>query len=114
MTRPTKVYISGPMSGLPDHNYPAFAKAARELREAGYEVVNPAELDRPGEITWEDHMRVDIAAMMDCTAICILPGSDASKGAMLERMIASKLGFYAGTVGDFMKSIALKQHVHVC
>lgn len=47
-------------------------------------------------------MRGDIIGMMSCTAICILPGSDASKGAMLERMIASKLGFEAGTVEDFI------------
>jgi hypothetical protein len=102
MTRQTKVYISGPMTGLPGNNYPAFLAAADALRANGYEAVNPAELDSVGCNTWEEHMRVDIAAMMDCTAICILPGSDVSKGSMLERMIASKLGFDAGTVEDFI------------
>ncbi|MBP7610130.1 MAG: DUF4406 domain-containing protein, partial [Steroidobacteraceae bacterium] len=32
------------MSGRPDLNFPAFTAAATQLRAAGFEVVNPAEL----------------------------------------------------------------------
>jgi hypothetical protein len=56
-----KLYIAGPMSGIPAFNIPAFDKMARDLRsvrvaedpqthrELGYylEVVSPAELDDP-------------------------------------------------------------------
>jgi len=38
-------YISGPMTGLPEHNFPAFNAAAAYYRERGFEVINPAEMD---------------------------------------------------------------------
>lgn len=37
-----KVYISGPMTGLPEFNYPAFFAAAEALEARGYETINPA------------------------------------------------------------------------
>lgn len=39
------LYISGPITGMPDLNFPAFHAAAAALRAAGYTVTNPAELD---------------------------------------------------------------------
>lgn len=85
------LYISGPMSGLPEFNYPAFQAAAKELRERGYEVVNPADIkvDTP---SWEAFMRADIAALVNCDVIYMLSGYKASKGALLELTIAEALG----------------------
>jgi hypothetical protein len=37
----TTLYIAGPMTGIPDSNYPAFNQAEIELRAAGYDVLNP-------------------------------------------------------------------------
>ena len=34
------LYLCGPMTGLPGNNYPAFHKAAADLRAAGYSVVH--------------------------------------------------------------------------
>lgn len=88
------VYISGPMTGLPDHNYPAFNAAAKYLRDLGHQVVNPAELSTPSpEKEWHHYMRDDIKAMMDCDSIYLLPGWTNSKGARLEYHIAVALGF---------------------
>ncbi len=42
-----KIYLSGPMSGYPSFNIPAFDDAARQLRANGYQVVSPAEQDSP-------------------------------------------------------------------
>lgn len=87
-------YISGPMTGMPDLNFPAFHRAAASLRASGYTVVNPAELDEQDtvELTWEQYMRRDIKALTDCTHIALLPGWENSKGAKVERFIADALG----------------------
>lgn len=39
-----RIYISGPMTGKPDLNCPAFDAAEKRLREHGHFVINPAEL----------------------------------------------------------------------
>jgi hypothetical protein len=86
------------MTGLPNFNRPAFHAAAAELRAAGYEVVNPAELDESEPITnpdgpgaWERYMRRDIPHLCKCDALALLPGWEQSKGARLERSIATAL-----------------------
>lgn len=89
------IYVSGPMSGLPDLNFPAFHAAAAELRALGHTVVNPAEKQSEGDpaMTWADYMRQDLAMMMDCDTIYMLPGWQQSKGATLEHHVAVQLGF---------------------
>lgn len=42
-----KVYIAGPMTGRPNFGFPVFDAMAVDLRERGYDVVSPAELDDP-------------------------------------------------------------------
>ena len=39
-----RIYISGPITGMSDYNYPAFHAAAKRLRDKGHWVINPAEL----------------------------------------------------------------------
>ena len=85
-----RIYISGPMTGYPDLNFPAFFAEAERLRALGYEVVNPAELNPPGA-SWQDCMRKDIEELVKCDAIILLDGWDQSKGARLEKHIAHKL-----------------------
>jgi hypothetical protein len=93
MNRPT-LYLSGPMSGLPDNNYPAFHAAANQLRGVGYTVISPAEKDQDLTAPWAQHLRRDIALMMaHCTAVATLPGWEHSKGAQLEVHIARELGW---------------------
>jgi hypothetical protein len=88
-----KVYLAGPMTGLPDFNYPAFHAAAATLRAAGHEVLNPAE-HFGGDQTREysQYMRAAIGALLTAEAIFTLPGWRESEGAKFERLIAGKLG----------------------
>lgn len=88
----TRTYLAGPMSGIPDLNFPAFHKAAASLRASGYEVINPAEINADPNAKWADAMRQDIAQLVTCDAIALLPGWDKSRGASLEYTIAHALG----------------------
>lgn len=64
--RMRRVYLSGPMTGLPDLNFPAFHAAAAQLRAQGLEVVNPAEINVDASKGWEECMRADIMALCGC------------------------------------------------
>lgn len=87
-----KLYISGPMTGIPDLNRSAFNAEAAWYRALGHEVVNPAEVELGEGAAWLDYMRVDIKLMMDCDRIHMLPGWQASRGAMVEYNLALALG----------------------
>lgn len=89
-----KLYVTGPMTGIEDMNFPAFREAAKRLREAGYEVMDPADngAGEPG-MTWADYVRRDLQDMLTCDALAVLPGWKNSKGACLEVHIALELGW---------------------
>jgi hypothetical protein len=95
------IYISGPMTGLPELNFPAFNAAAAQLRSLGYGVVNPAEFGEGEGKTWADYMRKDIKALMDCTHVAVLPGWENSKGARVEVYLAGQLGMPVKDVGKY-------------
>lgn len=89
-------YLSGPMSGIKDHNIPTFLRAAEALRASGHDVRVPCELTAhltDPEKTWDACMRIDIVGMMECTAIILLSGWSKSNGARAELAIALSLGF---------------------
>ena len=87
------IYISGPISGLPDGNRPAFAEMATTLRSKGWEVVNPHDLFAADvEESWEGYMRKDLAALLTCTHLVMLPGWEQSRGAQLEKLVADAVG----------------------
>ena len=95
------------MSGLPQFNVAAFREAAIHLRELGYEVVSPCELDDVSGIgeavlanangdvskltaetgeTWGSLLARDVHTIADhgIEGIVCLPGWHRSKGAKLE------------------------------
>jgi hypothetical protein len=85
-----RVYLSGPMTGIADNNFPAFHEWAARLRAEGYDVVSPAEL--PEGDTWEKCLRHDMRELPTCDAIALMPGWERSKGAHLELHVAHRLG----------------------
>lgn len=86
------IYLSGPMSGIHEHNFQAFNEEARRLRALGYEVKNPAEFPNKGK-TWEECLRYDLGQLLECASIALLDGWQASRGAQLETYVAHALGF---------------------
>ncbi|POR54555.1 uncharacterized protein DUF4406 [Paraburkholderia eburnea] len=87
-----KLYIAGPMTGYAELNFPAFHTEARRLRELGFEIVNPAELNPDKGAEWLDCMRADIKQLVDCDGVALLQGWEQSRGASLECHIARSLG----------------------
>lgn len=106
-----RIYISGPMSGLPEHNFPAFHGAAAKLRAVGYEVVNPAEINEDTTLTWEQCLRADIRALCDCDTVALLPGWEDSKGAHLEVHVAHRLGIKVKRIDDLVTWVlSMEEH----
>lgn len=92
------------MTGLKDHNHPAFFKAAKALRKKGFSVVNPPELDkRSPQRTWEECLRRDIREMMSCSGVATLNGWKNSRGAKLEVYIAKALNWPVHSVKYWVK-----------
>jgi hypothetical protein len=87
-----RLYIAGPMTGIKDLNFPAFHAEAARLRALGYDVENPAEINCDHSTSWAQCMRKDIARLVECDAVALLPGHVESRGASLERYIAQQLG----------------------
>jgi hypothetical protein len=97
------------MRGIKDFNFPAFMKAADELRALGHAVFNPAEKDieqsgpdahksETGDIEAVEAaglfdrrvaIRADLNYIIDeADAIALLPGWEVSKGANAELWLA--------------------------
>lgn len=87
----TRVYISGPMTGLPGLNFAAFNAEAVRLKALGYEVINPVDFYKPCA-TWKDLMRLDLAALLTCDKVVLLDGFERSEGAHLEMNVAHRVG----------------------
>lgn len=90
--RCTRVYLSGPMSGIPLYNFPMFHAFAGALRRMGWEVANPAEFfDGATDLPYVVYMRRDLEELGYCHAVAVLPGWEHSSGAMKEVAVAQKM-----------------------
>jgi len=96
-----KIYLAGPMRGLPEFNFPAFFAAAKDLRKRGWEVFNPAERDlnrdhfnpkTDAAKPMAYYMQYDLRAVCRSDAVVVLPGFRKSKGARLEVHVAREIG----------------------
>lgn len=105
----TKVYISGPMRSIPDFNFPAFFVLEQELKDLGFDVLNPARIDAEGGFDWEGTTGNEDLSQMgfnlkealahdlkwiitEADVIYMLPGWKNSKGATAERAAAVAAG----------------------
>jgi hypothetical protein len=67
-----KVYIAGPMSGLPDCNRPAFNLAAQVQKSLTHIVLNPATL--PVGLSEPEYMQIGLTMLMCADMIYLLNG----------------------------------------
>ena len=106
-------YLAGPMTGIAQFNFPAFIAAAAALRDQGYLIVSPAEMDddeegtaakalvsADGDLenagikkTWGDLLARDVKLIADeIDGVVFLSGWDKSKGARLEAFVGILTG----------------------
>ena len=101
------LYISGPMRGIQQFNFPAFDDAEQRAAAEGWQVINPAVHDRAGgfDPTLSDlagfdlntAQQRDVKAIMllsadDGDAIAMLPNWENSTGARAEKALAEWRG----------------------
>ena len=104
--KPNRIYIAGPMTGMAEHNFPAFHAAAERFRKAGWDVANPAENFRGRtDLPRSAYLRADVALLAQCDAIALLPGWERSAGATLEAVLAAEIGlaFFEAFSGQQME-----------
>jgi len=105
-------YLGGPMTGIPQFNFPRFFEVAKTLRAKGYNIISPAECDDPdtekaamespdgapgsgsanGE-AWEDFLSRDVilCALPKCVGGIFLEGWHRSSGANVESFVLDRL-----------------------
>lgn len=82
-----KIYIAGPISGLPISEVERkFGSAAAELRDLGFEPVNPVDMSGWG-LSWRAYLHItsEILQSGEIDAVYMLGDWLQSKGAALER-----------------------------
>jgi hypothetical protein len=116
-----KIYIAGPMRGYDEFNFPAFRKAATDLRVQGHEVFSPHERDEHNGLNTEGmkgtldelsregfSLRHALAADLDwiCRqgdAVVLLDGWEFSLGATAEVATADAIGIPVYELDCFLK-----------
>lgn len=89
-------YLSGSITN--NQNYRRqFFEAEEHLAAQGLKTLNPVKLGLMLELeqevpSWEDYMKLDLIALLQCDAIYMLQGWQSSKGATLEHYLAKELG----------------------
>jgi hypothetical protein len=118
--RDGRAYLAGPMRGIPEFNFPAFLKAAEDLKAEGIEVFNPAQhdinngFDYKGLTGNEDlselgfDLRKALGADVDFIAhesagVIVLPGWENSSGARAEVALAKALSLPVVTLEAALK-----------
>lgn len=106
----SKIYIAGPMRGLPYYNFQDFDICKRHIEVRGHHAVSPADLDRaagfdamtlPDDHDWYSIpdgfdfaacVRRDLEAIQTCEAYVLLDDWEKSVGARAEKAVADFLG----------------------
>lgn len=85
-------YLAGGMRGYKDKNKPMFLTITNLLRDEGYSVFNPGEVNDDG-MTFNECMTIDLNAVINkCNHIAFLPGWKDSLGANTEALVAMTCG----------------------
>lgn len=103
-----RLYVAGPMTGIPEFNAPEFRRVGEAVKQLGHEVINPVEFDDEEGFVHADHpegrqtseaeyagfLRRDLLRILqfDVDGAVVLDGWENSRGALLEVHVLRSLG----------------------
>lgn len=94
MNRDITYYLAGPMTGLPEYNYPEFTWACEWLRShQGLTVASPHEViydAKPGELPYNDYIVGGLNLLKTCQGVILLPGWASSNGVVHHELRAAR------------------------
>lgn len=129
------IYLSGPMRGHDDFNFPRFYAVEGMLQLWGWRVTSPARMDMDEQqahfnkaegrivpnsaFTIQDALRRDYKVVLTVDAIAALPGWENSEGACKEIAIGLDIGLpiypvdpNTGKLGVALDPVVCRQAIH--
>lgn len=107
-----KVYIAGPVTGLPEGNRPQFQRVARTLVALGHDPIDPTAKTVPGDdhapvgsARYEQIMEGCFEDVASSDALCLLDGWEQSAGARRELALAHDLDLIVVPERDIIRSL---------
>lgn len=108
----SRLYVSGPVTGMPDGNHAAFVAAGNALSDAGHLVTIP-QMFVESEATHGQAMLLcvnELTAVGDAgghyepvyDGVALLPGWEQSEGARLEKAVAEACGIECRPLADWL------------
>ncbi|MBQ6409741.1 DUF4406 domain-containing protein [Candidatus Saccharibacteria bacterium] len=87
------VYLSGPMTGLPDYNRAAFNMRAEAFKALGYTVLNPAEISvtHGTDKAYSFYLKRALRMMLSADVVYVFGSWYKSTGVRLELQVAGML-----------------------
>lgn len=108
--KPLRVFLAGPMTGMPEHNIPEFMRVASILRAMGHQVTTPIEVnelvdrEQADKPTYRTLLARDLELIAGTTVdvLVLLDGWEQSHGARLEVEMAHELEKSVYELDDFI------------
>lgn len=116
----TRLYISGPVTGIEADNYEAFDDASFYLRRARYEATIPHDFVLPymsHEVAMAACIHQLTSRVWDADSngpknlydgLALLPGWEQSEGARLEKAVAEACGILCKTVDEWIEETRVR------
>lgn len=92
-----KIFVSGPMTGIPDYNFPKFEEVEERLKVQGHDVMSMRIIvmtEFKGDLnrTHAEYMQAALKYLPLSTHLCLLNGWERSDGTKCEVAVALTLG----------------------
>lgn len=99
---PLRLYVIGPVTGIPGNNLAEFVEAKDRLQTAGYDVTIPHDIIS-SNADWLDAVIKSINQIGRYDGVAQIDGWALSDGAMIEYTVADRLGIPVKPVDEWLR-----------